>query len=71
MKTNHVIESWKAAEMKQVIGNAAINKEMMSEIQGGIRIGFIHSVSGDCNSSGESCWKILKDTINRAIDAVG
>jgi hypothetical protein len=66
MKTNQVIENWKAADMKQVIGASVINKEMMTEIQGGE--GYVKTLSGECNTSGTSCIKALRDAINRLFD---
>lgn len=68
MKTNQVIENWKAADMKQVIGASVINKEMMTEIQGGE--GYIKTLSGECNTSGKSCFRVLKEAINKLIDAI-
>jgi len=68
MKTNNVIENWKSAEMKQVIGNSVINKEMMAEIQGGS--GHVKTISGECNTSGKSCWKALKEAVESLFEAV-
>lgn len=70
MKTEKMIESWKSAKMNSLIGKSSINKEMMTEIQGGIRIGYVQTLSGECNSSGTSCWQALKDAINKVLDAV-
>lgn len=66
MKTNQVIENWKSADVKQVIGASVINKEMMAEIQGGK--GFIKTISGECNTSGKSCVKTLKEAVNKLFE---
>lgn len=70
MKTEKMIESWKSAKMSSLIGKSSINKEMMTEIQGGKGIGHVKTLSGDCNSTGTSCWQALKDAIGKAIDAI-
>lgn len=69
MKTNNLIESWKTANMNEIIGSSSINKEMMAEVQGG-GSGYLKTLSGDCNTSGKSCWTVLKDTFNQAIKAL-
>lgn len=69
MKTDKLIESWKSAEMNNVIGKSSINKDMMAEIQGG-GSGYINTISGECNSTHTSCWKTLKDAINKVLDSV-
>lgn len=66
MKTNQVIENWKAADIKQVIGASVINKEMMAEIQGGQ--GYVKTLSGECNTSGKSCIKALRKAVNSFFD---
>ena len=41
-----------------------LNKELLANVKGGIRLsdsGWLATVSGDCNSSGTSCWKLLKE----------
>ncbi len=68
MKTNQVIESWKSADVKQVIGASVINKEMMAEIQGGA--GYIKTLSGECNTTRTSCVRALKDVVNRLFDMI-
>ena len=70
MKTEKMIESWKSAKMSSLIGKSSINKEMMTEIQGGIGIGHIKTISGDCNSTGKSCWGTIKETIDKLLEAV-
>jgi hypothetical protein len=62
MKTNNLIEDWKASNMSQVVGGTVINKEMMAEIQGGT--GYIKTISGECSTSHKSCWEIAKDAVN-------
>ncbi|KFF22698.1 hypothetical protein [Chryseobacterium sp. JM1] len=45
---------------------AGLNKEILTHVKGGSAgpgPGYIFTVSGECNSSGKSCWKILKDLI--------
>lgn len=66
MKTNQLIENWKQADMKDVIGASVINKDMMAEIQGGT--GYVKTLSGECNTSGKSCLKTLKDAVNKLFD---
>lgn len=66
MKTNQLIENWKQADMKDVIGASVINKDMMAEIQGGS--GYVKTLSGECNTSGKSCIKVVKETINKLLD---
>jgi hypothetical protein len=68
MKTNNLIEDWKASNMSQVVGGTVINKEMMAEIQGGK--GFIKTLSGECNTTNKSCWQTLKEAADKLFDAV-
>ncbi len=66
MKTNQLIENWKQADMKDVIGASVINKDMMVEIQGGA--GYVNTLSGECNTSGKSCIKVIKEAVNKLFD---
>ncbi|NLT04548.1 MAG: hypothetical protein GXY09_11880 [Bacteroidales bacterium] len=66
MKTNQLIENWKQADMKDVIGASVISKDMMAEIQGGA--GYVKTLSGECNTSGKSCIKSLKEAVNKLFD---
>jgi hypothetical protein len=68
MKTKKMIESWKSAEMNNVIGKSSINKDMMAEIQGG-GSGYVQTLSGECNTKHLSCWKALKESINVLLEA--
>lgn len=67
MKTNNLIESWKSANMNEIIGNSSISKEMMAEVQGG-GSGYVKTLSGECNSSGKSCFKSLRKLADAFID---
>lgn len=40
-----------------------LNKELLTQVKGGVGPGHIPTVSGDCNSSGNSCWKAIKDLL--------
>ncbi|KFF22700.1 hypothetical protein [Chryseobacterium sp. JM1] len=43
---------------------AGLNKEILTHVKGGAAgSGYINTVSGECNSSGRSCWKALKDLL--------
>jgi hypothetical protein len=61
-----MIENWKSADLNQVIGGTVISKEMMAEIQGGK--GYSNTLSGECNRSGKSCWKIVRSIVNNVFD---
>ena len=67
MKTNNLIESWKSANMNEIIGNSSISKEMMAEVQGG-GSGYVKTLSGECNSSGRSCFKTLRRVADEIIN---
>lgn len=60
MKKHKLIEKWKKTNMNNIIGSSYISKGMMAEVQGGVGNGYIHTLSGECNKSGISCWKIFK-----------
>lgn len=68
MKTNQLIEHWKQADMKDVIGAAVIDKDMMAEIQGGT--GYVKTLSGECNTSGKSCIKTLQEAVNKLFELI-
>ena len=59
MRTNKLIGNWKSADIKTFIGSSCINKDAMATVQGGGN-GYIKTISGECNKSGESCFKILR-----------
>ena len=67
MKTNNLIESWKTANMNEVIGTSTISKEMMAEVQGG-GSGYLKTLSGECNSSKKSCIKCLRELATAVIN---
>lgn len=64
MKTNKMIENWNSTEMTSIIGKSSIDKGMMTEVQGGAAFGHVQTISGECNSSGKSCWTIVKNAVN-------
>lgn len=67
MKTNNLIESWKTANMNEVIGTSTISKEMMAEVQGGGE-GYLKTLSGDCNGSGKSCFRAVRKIFSAICD---
>jgi hypothetical protein len=42
---------------------------MMAEIQGG-GSGYINTISGECNSTNTSCWKILKEAVLKFLGSI-
>jgi len=63
MNTNEMIKAWKNAETTEK-NPVSVNEELITQIHGGAgSSGYVCSVSGECNSSGRSCWDALRDLI--------
>lgn len=65
METKELIEAFKNAEGEIVKDNpVVINEEMMYNVHGGAKsAGHVCTISGECNSGGESCGGAIRDAI--------
>ena len=77
IKTNNSMKNlkkaWNMAESAMSEQSPVLNEELMSHIAGGEKpgSGWVHSISGECNASGESCGTLadwIFGPIKRAFD---
>jgi hypothetical protein len=59
MKKKNVVKNSKAS-FEKFAGKLKMDKKLLSNVGGGYPgEGFFSTISGDCNGTGESCWKWL------------
>lgn len=62
MKSKEILQAWRETEqgeaLTNVVGTPVVNESLLREVSGGTSSGFICTVSGECNGSGRTCWRL-------------